>query len=527
MPPRSRNEHLVPAADKPYYRSATVVGVRQQLDGLGLDSEGLKYDLYLRLVNAGSRLYTDDRPGNDGDDGDGNDGQDDDGQNDDGRRHSGRSPPRSGGKRRRDRSPSDGGGSPLPPPPPRRRRGLGLPPELQIPVIQSLHPSALWNLIDSAPEEYLDGERPTGVNALIIEAQGQYALDYPPLPPPIPSPPAQPDDGGQNIGDGGQDDGDGTLQTPPVSGDSGTGDSGNGDSGAGGSSSNGTNSNSTNSNGTNPDEHRSASDDNDGNDDDAPRTMSLLEWVGFRATYDSRFRAANRTRINRVIDAYLAVYGMNDPPPDVENTREDMLYYFRNRDDVLNPGLGLAAYTPLSLAAFYHNPVMVQLLLLRGASVDQAARGRRPLDRAVGRISLDINSADGIQCVFTMIGAGANLGLLRQETQRSGFNLLLEFDMFNDDAIDIYHPPQIWPRIERPLGVGIREFIADERSSYWDRVMISMPHTWAWSTDQEKPRSHSTRLIRGHWLLHLVEGQNPDAFTEVVSNLRHRRKRTI
>lgn len=462
MPPRSRNEHLVPDADKPYYRSATVVGLRQQLDDEGLDTDGLKYDLYLRLVNAGFRLYTDDRPSSDGNDSDGHDDQ-----GDEGRGGSGRPPRRPDGKRLRDPSPSDDGGGPQPPP--RRRRGLGLPVELQIPVIQNLHPAALWNLIDSAPEEYLSAAQPGGINALVVEARGQYALDYPP-PIPTPSPSPQPDDAGQ-------DDGDAAPQTPPASGDPGPGGSGPGDSSSGDQSSHGSSSSSNN----NSDGNRS---DNHGDDDeDNPRTMSLLEWVSIRATYDSRFRTANRTRINRVIDAYLAIYGPNDPAPGDENKQEDMLYFFRNRDDLQNAVPGVASHTPLTLAAVYQNPIMVQLLLLRGAPVDQSVGVWRPLDRAFGGLHLDINGAQGIQCIFTLIGSGANLGVLRPATQRAAFNLLLEFDVFDDNNIDIYNPPMLWPKIDNPRGVGIREFIADERSSYWDRVLLSMYVIWAGTID--------------------------------------------
>lgn len=73
--------------------------------------------------------------------------------------------------------------------PPRQRPrliGSGLPAELQVQLITTLHPSALWNLITAAPDAYLSND-PTGINAILVEANYQRRLDYPggvPAPPP-------------------------------------------------------------------------------------------------------------------------------------------------------------------------------------------------------------------------------------------------------------------------------------------------------------------------------------------------------
>lgn len=196
MANNTKNMGLVPIGDRTYFLRATVAGLRGQLKELGLDSSGLKVDLYLRLTDEGHRLYTDDRDQSDddqpGDDG-GEDGQEssDQGSSDQGSSDQGSSdqgsasPGGAGHKRHRD----DGGGDSdgddndndnqgPPPPPPRKivRVGGAIPLELQIEIMANLNFAQLWNLIMAAPAGYLSDD----LNAFLIDANRQHLIDYPP-----------------------------------------------------------------------------------------------------------------------------------------------------------------------------------------------------------------------------------------------------------------------------------------------------------------------------------------------------------
>lgn len=57
----SANEHLVPGRELQNYQTATVAGLKNQLLQNDLPTNGLKYDLYLRLRDVGIQIYTDRR----------------------------------------------------------------------------------------------------------------------------------------------------------------------------------------------------------------------------------------------------------------------------------------------------------------------------------------------------------------------------------------------------------------------------------------------------------------------------------
>ncbi|KAI3394374.1 hypothetical protein diail_2840 [Diaporthe ilicicola] len=61
MPPTAKNQNQVPVEDLSFFCTATAEGIRQQLRAAGHDTSGLKYELYLRLIANGLRLYNDTR----------------------------------------------------------------------------------------------------------------------------------------------------------------------------------------------------------------------------------------------------------------------------------------------------------------------------------------------------------------------------------------------------------------------------------------------------------------------------------
>lgn len=479
-------EDLVPKQDKFYFGNATVKGIRDQLRDNGLATGGVKYNLYQRLVENGLRLYNDPRSDDikDEDNGEPDDGDEDpfeepdselddseadyteendsviddsedddisdeddglseDDQLDDGQQQGdqggdnqggenqgddqggddqggddqrgddqgGKQPPRSDKKRGRDDDDDDddndddddGDGHDRGPPARRRRRlGIALPPEILAIIIESLNAPGIWNLIDTAPEEYLSEE----FDALVLEARYQHRLDYPP-PLPIAIP-------------GGGDVRRATVPNPWP--------------------------------GPGPE-----------------RPLSLLEWVARRANLDSRFRAANRTRIMRVIDAYLQVYGMADPTAPEPNAREQLLYYFRNRIDILFAN----HLTPLMHAAQNHNPGAVQLLLMRGADVNEVVNGATALQHAAAAgFFVGPAGYHTMQTAFALVGAGANVTGLSNPAWGQTL-IALQFLTQGPVPRRGLVEPGDFPRIDN-MGLSIRQFIADERSNPYDRDLLTL-----------------------------------------------------
>lgn len=461
----TENEDLVPDDDKYYFGIATVRGLREQLRDNNLAVSGLKYELYRRLVENGIRLYNDGRNDDIEDEDEENDESDDedersldvddsvfqdsesedseadyiegnelegdisdeenseeeesesgDGQSGDdqeGDDQRGDPPRRSNRKRDRDND-DDGGGNPDgdndPDAPPYRRRriGIALPIELMAIIIESLNAPGVWNLIDSAPEEYLGGN----VNALTLEARYQYRLDYPP------PPPSEDRYGVKKIKR--------PVENPwPASG--------------------------------------------------SERPLSLLEWVARRATLDVRFRTTNRTRIMRVLDAYLEVYGMADPPgynvvTPTPNMREGILYYFRNRTDLL-----VVNQTPLMRAAQNQNPFAVELLIMRGANVNRAINGVTALELAgAAGFQMLANNLDSMQTAYALLGAGADVTVLGGPSR---VQAMVALQLLMQGA-RIPQPGQErandFPRVDNTLGQTIRQFIADERSHPFARMLLTL-----------------------------------------------------
>lgn len=199
------------------------------------------------------------------------------------------------------------------------------------------------------------------------------------------------------------------------------------------------------------------------------RPLSLLEWVARRATQDATFGTANRSRIMRVIDAYLQVYGTADPAAlPMPNEREAILYYFRNRADLLTLN-----HTPLTHAAQHQNPSAVQLLLLRGANVNEVVNGMTALEHAsAAGFVLGALYHHTFQTAYTLIGAGADVSVLG-DTSRLQASVALQILTGDPVPAPGLEQPGDFPRIDN-LGLSPRQFIGDERSHPYDRMLLTL-----------------------------------------------------
>lgn len=344
-------------------------------------------------------------------------------------------PPGGGGRKRprdddNDDDGSDGQGDdgdqeqePEPSPPPRKTRRLGsIPPEIQLQIMDNLNFAQLWNLVAS-PEGYLGDS----INMVLLDAYQQHAIDYPD---------AGNGDDDDEAGGGGDSDGNGSYDSEDVE------DSGSDDGGID----------------TRP-------------DDDPNRPLSLLQWVARRVIYDSAFRAANGRYINQLIDTYLQVYGQDNPHVTHENVIKDILWFFR-------PQTGMAPYTQIMHAAAASRPGIIHLLLLRGENVNHQAfddPAMTLLNEASDNQHLEVGrgGVDGMQTVFALIGAGADVTQFPLGAQTRAQNILRELLSTVVPAQDQLQDNR-WPRIIKVQGLSVREFIADDRSDYYERVILAM-----------------------------------------------------
>lgn len=196
------------------------------------------------------------------------------------------------------------------------------------------------------------------------------------------------------------------------------------------------------------------------------RPISLLEWAGRRAMTDSQFRAANRTRIRRVINAYLAVYGAAEPPAGANNARDDILYYFRDRADLAGQETIIGRAARLNLLHVVH------LLIAHGANVNEVVSGRSVVDEVAADISTDQLH---LQCLFAVLAAGANVANLDQGTldEVSALVRNVTGDPNWEDNADFE-----WPRINNLLALTGRQFLADDRSPNEERTLVAMFLLW-------------------------------------------------
>lgn len=452
----AENEDLVPEEDKFYFGNATVKGLREQLRENGMFTSGRKYELYLRLQENGLRLYTDDRPDDiededeevsesdeeesDSDEEESDSGEEeyepdegeedsdsdeeDAGSTDD--EDSGEEDDRPGNKRRRndDDDDDDQNQERSQSPPPRKTRRLGsIPPEIQLQILQDLNFAQLWNLIVAFPEGYL-GET---INVFLLDAYRQHAIDYP--------------DAYNDAGDG----------DDAADGDGADGGDGDGDSDGG-------------SSGSSDSDDSDDSDSNVRPEDDPDRPLSLLQYVENRVVYDSAFRATQGTYINQLVDTYLQVYGQDHPAVRNENVIEDILWYFRPRP----------ADDSLACAAYRHRPGVVHLLLLRGSDVNQQVLQppTTPLYQAALNLTFDPAGIDGFLTVFALIGAGADVTTISPASRDQAGSILGYLMSISLNALRTWTGH--WPRVINIQGLSVREFIADERSDYYQRMIPAM-----------------------------------------------------
>lgn len=223
--------------------------------------------------------------------------------------------------------------------------------------------------------------------------------------------------------------------------------------------------------------------DEDDMPDERDRPPSLLLWLGRRVTYDSAFRETWRERILEVVDTYLEVYGRQNPPPGVWGRLENMLFYFRDP----NPNPPGNRTTRLMHAAWDLRPDATHLILLRGGAdvnVNESAFDApnwTPLSEAAMNATSDLDDPDGMQVIFALIGAGADVAAVREPGRtRSGRNLrpfmgeapALE-DVWNYD----------WPVVQNLFGSTVREFIANDRAPYHQRLLLAMFAIYTGSLD--------------------------------------------
>lgn len=224
--------------------------------------------------------------------------------------------------------------------------------------------------------------------------------------------------------------------------------------------------------------------DEDDMGDERDRPHSLLLWLGRRVTYDSAFRETWRARILEVLDIYLDTYGRQNPPPGVWGGLETMLWYFRDDPD---PGPPEDRLTPLMHAALDLRPDVTHLILLRGGAdsdVNAPALGVpnwTPLSEAAAITTADLDDPDGMQVVFALIGAGADVTAVREPGRtRSGQNL----QPFMGEAPALENVWNYgWPVVQNLFGGTVREFIANDRAPYNERLLLAMFAIYTGSLD--------------------------------------------
>lgn len=223
--------------------------------------------------------------------------------------------------------------------------------------------------------------------------------------------------------------------------------------------------------------------DEDDMGDERDRPHSLLMWLGRRITYDSAFRETWRARILEVLDIYLDTYGRQNPPPGTWGAMEYMLFYFRIPAPG-NPGDGT---TPLMHAAWDLRPDVTHLILLRGgANVNDTAFNTpnyTALSEAAANATTDLDDPNGMQVVFALIGAGADVAAVREPARtRSRQNLRPFMGDHTPDLEDVWRFNE-WPEVQNLYGGTVREFIANDRAPYHERLILAMFAIYTGSLD--------------------------------------------
>ena len=206
--------------------------------------------------------------------------------------------------------------------------------------------------------------------------------------------------------------------------------------------------------------------------------LSLLEWVVQRVGNEVEFRRNNRAMIRRVVGAYLATYPSGSSQNRSEETRvEEIMVYLREVG--VGPVLGSAVRQG--------EADIVQLLIVLGEDVNQRVNNLQPLEEATVLISPTLLQMDRLLTVFALLAGGANTRSTRDNYPTpTPANTMVGFGGMAAAADErlvqiIQQPtwtpmdhPTNWPVINNPRGLTIREFLADERSPFMDRVILAL-----------------------------------------------------
>lgn len=206
--------------------------------------------------------------------------------------------------------------------------------------------------------------------------------------------------------------------------------------------------------------------------------LSLLEWVMARAGSEVEFRTDNRGLIRRVVDAYLETYPSASPRDRSGEARvEEIMVYLRQVG--VNPVLGSAVRQG--------EADIVQLLILLGEDVNQRVNNLQPLEEATVLISPFFIHMNRLRIVFALLAGGADTTSTRDDYPTSEpVSAIVPFRGVARAAeshwLSIVHQPTWtpvdhpvnWQVIQNPRDLTIREFLADERSPFMDRITLAL-----------------------------------------------------
>ncbi|KAK7735836.1 hypothetical protein SLS63_003798 [Diaporthe eres] len=415
MPSQARNQNNVPPEDLPFFIAATTAGIRRQLREAEIPAGGLKYDLYLRLRANGLRIYNDIRGPHDPENSDSSDwdSEEDSDQDDEGAHddESESGEPEDGWPEDSSSSSDDD-----PDEPPsgvrkgRKRKRVDDEADIEEDLEEPEAPKPA-SLADMPAELAIDIVRN-------LDAGGVFNL--------VAASPQQFLLGNVNAF---------VLEA-------------------------------------------------EGRRNAAGRTgLSLLEWVVARVGNEVDFRTEHRGLVRHVVDAYLATYPSYARQHRSEETGVEYIMFWLR-------GVGVGPV--LGSAVMEGRLDIVQLLIVLGEEVNERVDNVSPLEEATVRIKPSLLHMDRLLIVFALLAAGADNTSTREDypetepeaepettvssytgiaaTAQDRLSQIMERPMLmppNDD-------PKNWPIIDNPRDLTIREFLADERSPFMDRVIMAL-----------------------------------------------------
>lgn len=205
--------------------------------------------------------------------------------------------------------------------------------------------------------------------------------------------------------------------------------------------------------------------------------LSLLEWVVARVGNEVDFRTTHRGLVRHVVDAYLATYPTYSAQHRSEEDRVEQIMYWL-REVGVSPVLGAAVQEGRA--------DIVQLLIVLGEDVNHRTDDVSPLEEATVLVKPSLLHMDSLLIVFALLAAGADNTSTREDypeeepatavfssrgvaaTAEDRLSRIMERPMpLNDD-------PKLWPIIDNPRDLTIREFLGDERSPFMDRAIMAL-----------------------------------------------------